>query len=1446
MLIMKSSILLLLLYVIPQTLQLERDSFLIYNENHKKCLQAQNSIIEVADCSKDNKAQQFRWISKHQLINVKVPQCLGVPAKSEMSVVRLSPCDGANELQKWECKNDTLFGIQGKNLYLNYGNANKNVVIHKVSGVWSRWKIYGTPDDLCAKAYEEIYSLSGSGNGQPCVFPFKFKSKWYADCTTDEAKYADLWCATTADYDKDSLWGYCPITSIREGWWATDFMSGSMYQVNGNAALTWYQARRSCHQQDAELLSVTEVHEQTFISGLTSTTKTGLWAGLNSLDLNAGWKWNDGSPFRYLNWLPGNPLAEHGKNCAALEPGKNSKWENKECSQKLGYICKKGNVTAYNSSSDTEPINCPPTWVSYAGYCYYLHKEAKNWQDAKVSCRKEEGDLASLHNIEESSFANSNFEFEDAAHVWLGLNDLKTQMYFEWSDGTPVTYTIWERGEPSHMDNRQEDCVALNPKVGHWSDQACEKKFPYICKRKPMPFDHERGPIIEPGCSTGWKRHGLHCYFIGEEISTFSDANSTCNGHGAFLMTVEDRFEQSYLTSLIGLRPEKYFWTGLSNIEEREKFKWTTNDRILYTHWDADMPGRKQGCVVMRTGNKAGLWDVINCDETAKFACKKWAQGVTPPPIPTTTPEPRCPPQWKTGPHISSCFKYYSKPKDEKKSWTEAREFCQAIGGELASINNKDDQDVIFSAMLAAGRWEETWIGLVNSDPSEGFQWSDGSPLIYENWRFGEPNNYQGIELCGELGTSYGMTWNDVPCQYLKDWICELKKGAALKPEPTGSPYAEFNLTHDGWLVKGDKQFYVGKEEMAMDKARDFCRKNYGNLATINDEEERTFLWRYILKNRTSESYYIGLILSVDKQFRWIDGSPVDYVAWAVNEPNFSNNDENCVHMYRSSGFWNDVNCGTSCSFICERHTNNINTTFAPTPPAPQGGCPAGWLAFGGKCYKIFGKDVDELVDWHTGRSECHQSQGNLATINDGLVQDFLTYNLRDLENPVWIGLNDISWDRKYRWTDQSGLYYTNWAKGHPSTSRFYGGNEDNIDCVAMKVGAVMDAGAWTEIDCQLQKGFICQKSEDPALPVGTTVFPPPEHYQFGNASYKFQKTKKTWHEAQQMCKELDYELASILDPYSASFIRVQLHKFKEPFWIGLYSNNKTDNRYKWSDGWKLRYTRWASEEPKKKSACVYIDIDGQWKTASCDENYASVCWQTNVRAPIEPPQKPGKCPESSSKTWIPFRGHCYFLEASDTYMWGRASIECLRHDGNMVSIEDQHEADFLYEHAELLSDKQSSFWIGLYRNVEGRWQWMDRVQIDYVSWDREEPSDRSDHECVSMDAKTGTWSNSVCSRNKGYICKTLKIPVSSDNTTHPEKFKQEQKPSHGVAVGVSLLAIAVIASTAIVAYLAYRKRHNKAPDTEQKSFDNTLYFSSNQDASAQDTNILVNSMEQL
>ncbi|KAJ6654849.1 hypothetical protein lerEdw1_006538 [Lerista edwardsae] len=42
-----------------------------------------------------------------------------------------------------------------------------------------------------------------------CVFPFIYKNKTYPTCTRADSQIDMLWCATTANYDKDHKWKKC-------------------------------------------------------------------------------------------------------------------------------------------------------------------------------------------------------------------------------------------------------------------------------------------------------------------------------------------------------------------------------------------------------------------------------------------------------------------------------------------------------------------------------------------------------------------------------------------------------------------------------------------------------------------------------------------------------------------------------------------------------------------------------------------------------------------------------------------------------------------------------------------------------------------------------------------------------------------------------------------------------------------------------------------------------------------------------------------------------------------------------------------------------------------------------------------------------------------------------------------------------------------------------------
>ncbi|KAL4635258.1 macrophage mannose receptor 1-like [Arapaima gigas] len=1372
------------------TVQTDSSSFLIYNVEHNKCVTVSTAnAVEAEPCDPANDAQQFRWVSERRLLSVAQKLCLGAQSMKDWVKVLLFPCDEKSELQHWECKNETLFGLRGVDLHLNFGNFNeKNMMVYKGSGSYSHWQVYGTQDNLCSHGYQEMFTIGGNGYGAPCQFPFKFSGKWYTNCTADGRKDGLLWCATETDYDEHEKYGFCPrnLTGI----WDTDPVTGVLYLRNPHAALTWHQARKSCRQQGADLLSIVELHEQTYISGsLLDNFATSLWIGLNSLDSEGGWQWSNGSPFRYLNWAPGHPSSEPGLNCAVLNKARASKWETQACSKKRGYICLKKNSTSLFplSPASGQLSFCPSPWLQYAGYCYYLQRKKKTWQDALSECHREGGDLASIHNIEEQSFIISQLGYQPSDKLWIGLNDQRNVMLFEWTDRSPVTFTRWQVDEPSHDSSVQEDCVLIQGEEGKWADYLCEMEFGYICKKKASSKPNGTAVVVSPGCKPGWMRFGSYCYYIGSQAKTFDDAKQTCHSSGSYLADVINRYENAFLISTVGLRPEKYFWIGLSNTEDRENFVWTNTKNVKFTHFNIGMPDRKQGCVAMTTGILAGLWDVISCDRKEKYICKHMAEGVVTTLAPPTTQPPSCSPGWTHLGNRNFCYKVYKVPTDSRKTWHEAREFCRVIGGELLSIHDENELDDLTDM------------------------------VSYENWDSGEPNNYNGAEFCGEIFLNYRKQWNDRDCDFYNNWICQIQKGITagfIFIDFILLPLKLYNKTEDGWIVYNGSQYYINKINLPMEEARAYCKKNFGDLVIINEDRERRFLWKQVLCR--------SII------FEWVDGTPVSYVAWEKNEPNFSNNDETCVSMFRGSGFWNDINCGASLPSICKRSQDvPVNATLAPTV-LPEGGCPSDWIHFHGQCYKIFGANHSDLKPWKEARNHCISLGGNLVSISSEQEQTFLTTQMLGMTADMWIGLNDLSARQQFVWTSGKGLRYTNWAKVG-DMNMFYSCQLFNYRCVVMLTTTAFTTGSWKLENCNLGRGFICKKDIDPKINPPAPTELPKTYQSLGNSSFKLVPQKMNWDEARTQCKADGAELASIIDHIMQSFIMLQLQHYKEPLWIGLNSN-VTNGYFHWTDNWRLRYSNWAPEEPKNNLACVIVDVDGKWKTASCNETHYSLCKRSLDAVPTVAPQLPGKCPELALRTsWVPFRGHCYAFIFSRILSWAQASMDCMQMGGVLLSIEDPLEDNFIQENIEMLRDNSRSFWIGLYKTHRGEWLWIDNAAVDYTNWLAGESSSSDNDNCVEVLSESSKWKKSDCDIPMSYICKTSKMP----------SVNELKKSSTGLTVVMVFLILSVVG---LIGFLVYKKK--QGPVRRECTLDSTLYFDSIPSRPTSDSEGLVANIE--
>lgn len=107
-----------------------------------------------------------------------------------------------------------------------------------------------------------------------------------------------------------------------------------------------------------------------------------------------------------------------------------------------------------------------------------------------------------------------------------------------------------------------------------------------------------------------------------------------------------------------------------------------------------------------------------------------------------------------------------------QRTWAEAEADCVVQGGHLVSVHGVEMQDWLVATAfgIMGGDW---WVGLNDLQNEGNFEWTDGTPLDFEQWSPGEPNN-AGEEDCVHLPPWAGGYWNDLFCGAAGGYICQL------------------------------------------------------------------------------------------------------------------------------------------------------------------------------------------------------------------------------------------------------------------------------------------------------------------------------------------------------------------------------------------------------------------------------------------------------------------------------------------------------------------------------------------------------------------------------------------------------------------------------------------------------------------------------------------------
>ncbi|XP_040197917.1 CD209 antigen-like protein C [Rana temporaria] len=144
-----------------------------------------------------------------------------------------------------------------------------------------------------------------------------------------------------------------------------------------------------------------------------------------------------------------------------------------------------GKMVADSMEQDTGNIRssacdpCPKGWTLVGSKCYYFQKTLETWERSREECTKSYSILLILDNKAE---LDSLLPFLEGDKYWVGLRrDSKGSSRWRWVDGTPLMFSVWNKGEPNNAGG-DEDCTEILKDARSLNDARCDNKKLSVCK----------------------------------------------------------------------------------------------------------------------------------------------------------------------------------------------------------------------------------------------------------------------------------------------------------------------------------------------------------------------------------------------------------------------------------------------------------------------------------------------------------------------------------------------------------------------------------------------------------------------------------------------------------------------------------------------------------------------------------------------------------------------------------------------------------------------------------------------------------------------------------------------------------------------------------------------------------------------------------------------------
>lgn len=186
-------------------------------------------------------------------------------------------------------------------------------------------------------------------------------------------------------------------------------------------------------------------------------------------------------------------------------------------------------------------------------------------------------------------------------------------------------------------------------------------------------------------------------------------------------------------------------------------------------------------------------------------------------------------------------------------TWTEAKEYCESIGGHLATITSAKEQAFIEKLNADNNR---LWIGGYRTEKNE-WKWVTGETWKYTNWDEGEPNDSSNVVSNENSVAVWPKKWNDLNDKNTYEqsgFICEWEG----EKVPAKTKITKVNVKNKAVTVKFKKISGVAGYEVQYSTKKNFAAGKTQTVVTTSNKvkfKKAKKSKKYFVRVR---SYYIG------------------------------------------------------------------------------------------------------------------------------------------------------------------------------------------------------------------------------------------------------------------------------------------------------------------------------------------------------------------------------------------------------------------------------------------------------------------------------------------------------------------------------------------------------------------------------------------------------------